>query len=540
VSTGGTEFDYIIIGAGSAGCVLANRLSADARVRVCVVEAGPSDRRPFTRMKARVPIGNTLLLSSPTFNWGYVYEGTEGQHHAGIQAPRGRMTGGSSSVNGMVYMRGHRRDYDGWAAAGNLGWGYDAVLPYFKKHEHHEPGGDEFHGTGGELNVAKLRFLNPLTHAFLAAAGETQYPANADFNGAQQDGFGTNEVTQKNGQRWSAARAFLHPALGRPNLEVIHDALTLRVRLDGKRATGVDVRVGGATRALTARREVIVAAGTFNSPQILMLSGIGPGERLTPHGIPVVHELPGVGRNLQDHAAAWVQAEDRTGRSFALTARALPWLAASVVSYALARQGPLTSNNVEAGGFIRTHPDLAAPDIQFTFMPAMKDFSRWITHRHGFGINACLLQPKSRGHVELKSADPAAAPVLHPRFLDHEDDVARLVHGIRVARQILSAPAFSAARGAEIRPGPGVTTTAQIVEYLRDNLATIFHPTGTCKMGPREDAQAVVDPRLKVHGVEGLRVIDASIMPTVTSGNTNAPTMMIAERGAEFIRQDAR
>jgi choline dehydrogenase len=536
----GAEFDYIIVGAGSAGCVLANRLSEDPSVRVCLVEAGPSDRRPLTRFKVNLPAGNTLLLSSPTYNWGYVYEGAEGLHHAAIASPRGKLGGGSSAVNGMVYMRGHRLDYDHWAALGNPGWGYKDILPYFKKHEHRESGADEFHGTGGELNVAKLRWLNPLSQAFIAAAGETQYPSNEDFNGAVQDGFGAHEVTQKNGQRWSAARAFLHPVLHRPNLAVLHDALTLRVRFEGKRAVGVNLRVAGAARELAARREIILSAGAFNSPQILMLSGVGPGSALAPHGIPVVHDLPGVGRNLHDHAAAWVQREDRSARSFALSARALPWLARALLSYTMLRRGPLTSNLVEAGGFIRSRPDLEAPDIQFTFMPAIKDFSRWISRTHAFGISACLLQPKSRGYIELKSADPAAPPILHPRFLDHEDDVARLVHGLRVARQILSAPAFAAAGGAEIRPGPDVTTAAQIENYLRRNLTTIFHPVGTCKMGPREDPASVVDGRLRLHGVAGVRVIDASIMPRVTSGNTNAPTMMIAERGAEFIRQDAR
>jgi choline dehydrogenase-like flavoprotein len=527
-------FDYVIVGAGSAGCVLANRLSADPRFTVCLIEAGRSDRPPLTRLKVNLPAGNTMLLSSRDFNWSYLYEGAEGLHHATIPAHRGRLTGGSSALNGMVYMRGNPRDYDGWAAAGNPGWGYEDVLPYFKRQEHHEGGADPFHGTGGELNVARLRWLNPLTRAFLAAAGETQLAANDDFNGARQDGVGAHEVTQKNGRRWSAARAFLDPALHRPNLAVLHKALTLRVLLAGHRATGVAVRVGGAVREIAARREVILAAGAFNSPQILMLSGIGPPERLKPHGIEVRHALPGVGGNLHDHPSAWVHVEDRSARSFALSARALPWLAGAAVTYALMRRGPFTSNVVEAGGFIRTRRDDEAPDIQFVFMPAVKDFNRWLARTHAFGLSATLLRPKSRGYVALRSADPADPPALHPRFLDNEEDVDRLVAGIRAARQVLAAPAFAAARGAEIRPGAAVETRAGLETYLRNNLATAFHPAGTCKMGPREDGEAVVDSRLRVHGIERLRIIDASIMPSVTSGNTNAPTMMIAERGAEL------
>jgi choline dehydrogenase len=535
----GAGFDYIVVGAGSAGCVLANRLTQDPRASVCLIEAGAADRG-LTRLKVDLPAGNTLLLSDANFNWGYLYEGAEGLHHAAIPAHRGRLTGGSSSVNGMVYMRGHRRDYDGWAAQGNPGWSYDDVLPVFRRQEHREAGADEFHGTGGELNVARLRWLSPLTKALIAAAAETQHPRNADFNGARQDGFGPHEVTQKAGRRWSAARAFLDPVRGRRNLAIVQDALVARVTLDGKRATGVALRANGSLRELKARRAVILAAGTFNSPHILMLSGIGPGASLRPHGIEVRHELPGVGRNLHDHPTGWVQVEDRSARSFALSTRALPWLAGAVIRYALARQGPLTSNLVEAGGFVRTDPALPAPDIQFVFMPAIKDFSRWLSRTHGFGLGAVLLQPKSRGHIELRSADPAARPLLHPRFLSEPEDVARMVRGVRLARQILGAPAFARFRGAELRPGPTIESAAQIEDYLRTNLATSFHPAGTCKMGPTSDPMAVVDPRLAVHGIAGLRVIDASIMPSVTSGNTNAPTMMIAEQGARFLREDAR
>ena len=535
-----SEFDYIIVGAGSAGCVLANRLTADARIRVCLVEAGPSDRRLATRLKVNLPVGNTILLSSPKYNWGHSFAGNVADHRNGIPSPRGRVVGGSSAVNGMVYMRGHPSDYDHWSALGNPGWSWSEVLPAFKTQEHRERGADDFHGVGGELNVAPLRWLNPLTRAFVAAAAETQFPINDDFNGATQDGFGPHEVTQRNGQRFSSARAFLDPVLARPNLMVLHDSLTLRVTLDGRRATGVVVRTHGRERALTARREVILAGGAYNSPQLLLLSGIGPGDGIRAQGIAVAHELPGVGRNFHDHPTIWVQREDRSARSFALSARALPWLAKAVLTYALTRQGPLTSNLVEAGGFLRSRPDIAAPDLQFVFMPAIKDFVRWVPHRHGFGLCAVLLQPESRGRLDLASSDPAVRPRIEPRFLDNAADVERMVHGIRIARQILSAPAFAAAGGAEVNPGADVTSTTALADYLRKNLTTSFHPVGTCKMGPHDDAQAVVDHRLRVHGIEGLRVVDASIMPRIVSGNTNAPTMMIAERAAAFIRGDAR
>ncbi len=371
-----TEFDYIIVGAGAAGCVLANRLSADPRVRVCLVEAGSSGRQPLTRAKVNLPVGNTILLSSAKFNWGYFYQGEAGVYHNGVAAHRGRVAGGSSAVNGMVYMRGHRRDYDGWAALGNPGWSYDEVLPFFKKHENHERGADAFHGTGGELNVAPLRWVNPLTRAFVAAATETQFPPNADFNGAAQDGFGTQEVTQRNGQRWSSARAFLDPVRHRRNLTVFYDTLSLRVRFSERRAVGLSVRSSGIARDLAARREVILAAGAFNSPQLLLLSGVGAAAALRPHGIAVVHDLPGVGRNLHDHPLRLGAHARPVGAQLCAE---LPRLAVACCGRVVLRffaAGPLTSNAVEAGGFVRTRPELPAPDLQLTFMPALKDFRR--------------------------------------------------------------------------------------------------------------------------------------------------------------------
>ena len=534
------EFDYIVVGAGSAGCVLANRLSADPAVRVCLIEAGSSDRKPIPAFKTRIPVGSVMTLPSPRYNWGYNFTGHEGLRHRAIPTHRGRGFGGTSSVNGMVYMRGHPRDYDEWGEQGNPGWSWNDVLAIFKRHENHERGEDAFHGVGGELNVAAPRHLNEVTKAFVAAAGETQFPTNVDFNGAAQDGFGPWELTQKNGQRWNAARAFLHPVIHRHNLTVMDETMSERVRFEGRRAVGLTARRGGEVLELAARREIILAGGVYNSPQLLMLSGIGHESELRRHGIAVIHHLPGVGKNLQDHPAAWIELTEPTGVSIALNAGTLPRYVRAVFSYFLMRRGPLVSNNVEAGGYARSRAGLERPDLQYVFMPALRDPGRFVPRQHGLTLMPILMRPKSRGEIELVSARAQDKPILHPRFLDHEEDVDVLVQGIRIGRQILSAPALSAYRGVELRPGPQAQSRDDLAEFLRSNIMTSFHPVGTCKMAPASDPMAVVDHTLQVRGVEGLRVADASIMPTIIGGNTNAPSMMIGERGAQFALESAR
>ncbi len=535
-----TEFDYIIVGAGSSGSVVANRLSADPSVRVCLLEAGPSDRELITGFKSRLPIGSVWLLPSAKTNWSYFFKGGENLANRDIPTHRGRMSGGSSSVNGMVYMRGHASDYDEWRDLGNAGWGWDDVLPLFKKQENRERGGNALHGVGGELNVAELRTQNPVTCAFLDAAGETQYPSNDDFNGERQDGFGPWEVTQKNGQRWNATRAFIHPVLQRKNLEVINNCETLKVEIVNKRASGVLIRHEGRELMIAARREVILCGGAYNSPKLLMLSGIGDGEALKQHGIASVQHVPGVGRNLQDHPASWIEFEDISGQSAALNLRTLPRYTLAVLQYAFRRSGPLTTNAVEAGGFIRTDPTLAKPDIQYVFMPAIRAPGQFMPSQHGFTLMAILLRPKSRGYMELASADPAAKPILHPNFLDDPADTAAMVRGTQLGRQILAAPALSRHRGREITPGESVTSSEAIEAYIRKTIMTSYHPVGTCKMAPASDPLGVVDSRLRVRGIESLRVIDSSIMPTIVGGNTNAPSMAIGEKGASFVMEDAR
>jgi choline dehydrogenase len=529
------NYDFIVVGGGSAGCVVANRLSADPATRVCLIEAGPSDRAWPTRLKVNTPIGNPTLLGSPRFNWQHGFAGGARLLDRVIPCPRGRILGGSSAVNGMIYIRGHRSDYDHWAALGNPGWGFPDVLPFFTRHEHHERGADALHGTGGELNVAPIRQLHPASAAFVAGAEALQLRANEDFNGPEQDGFGVWEVTQKNGERWSSARAFLHPVMSRPNLTVLTDALATAIRFDGTRAVGLALRVVGQAREIGVTREIILSGGAINSPQLLMLSGIGPADALRALGISPVLDLPGVGQNLQDHAALPVTLHDPSRTAYAVTARRLPHLAREMLRYVATRHGTPASNAVESGGFIRTRPDLACPDIQIIFMAALKELGKSFPSRHGWLITPVLLRPNSRGQVTLVSADPADRPLLEPNFLDNADDLARLLAGVAVVRQILATPAFAPWRGAEILPGEAVRDHDALVDYAHRNVQTIYHPVGTCKMGPADDRLAVVDHLLRLRGVQGVRVADCSIMPTIVGGNTNAPAMMIGERCADFI-----
>jgi choline dehydrogenase len=534
------EFDYIVIGAGSAGCVVANRLSSSSDSQVCVLEAGPSDRPWLTALRVNIPPGNTTLLNSPRFNWGYHWTGGELLKRRLFPCPRGRIVGGTSAVNGMVYIRGHRSDYDEWATLGNRGWAYADVLPYFKKHENRERGVDEYHGAGGELNVASLRFLNPIARAFLAASQDLQMPLNGDFNGAEQDGIGPYEVTQRNGERWSSARAFLHPALARKNVTLMVDTSVLRVNIENGRAISVTIRRGGEESTIRARREIVLCGGAINSPHLLMLSGIGAAADLQKLGIDVVQDAPGVGANLQDHPTIGMKIEDVSRNSFAVTARSVGPYAWSGLQYALTRRGRFTSNIVEAGGFVRTRPDLDRPDIQLIVMVASRPIDQMFPYAHAFVLGSILLRPRSRGRVELVSPDPAKPMVLHPNFLSAEEEIPPLIAGLRLCRRIARAAPFRGIAGEEQLPGQSLDNDAQLRDYILGNIGTSYHPVGTCKMGPPGDRMAVVDEQLQVRGVTGLRVADASIMPTIIGGNTNAPAMMIGERCADFIMHGTR
>jgi choline dehydrogenase-like flavoprotein len=531
-----SSFDYIIVGAGSAGCVLANRLSADPAVRVALLEAGPSDHGFPQRILIDVPAGINSVISNPRYNWSYVYETDSALGNRPIPCPRGRVLGGTSAINGMVYVRGHRADYERWAAEGAEDWTYDAVLPYFKKSENYQHGASDYHGTGGELDVQDQRDPNPVGEYAIEAATQLQYRRTSDFNGGEQDGFGFWQVTQKRGARASTARAFLDPARKRANLTIITDALLERIDLEEKRAVGVTVRRrDGGTPILKARREVILSGGAINSPQMLLLSGIGPAAELQALGIRVHHDLPGVGENLHDHQGIFMNWRSPDARLYGLSWNALPWMAASPFKYAIERKGALTTNTCEAGGFIRSLPDLPQPDLQLLFFPQFMNQPQHLVPRgHGFAWHASLLQPKSRGKLSLKSTRADEPPRLQSGFLTHDDDLAGLMRGFKEIRRIVAADAMTKVRGEEVDPGPGVQSDEDIARFIRGNLGTTYHPVGTCKMGT--DPMAVVDPKLRVRGLDGLRVIDASVMPRVTSGNTNAPTIMIAERGADFIK----
>lgn len=525
------EYDYVVVGGGSAGCVVASRLSEDPEVQVCLIEAGGNDRQ----MLVETPFGTAAMLPTKINNWVFETVPQAGLNGRRGYQPRGRVLGGSSSINAMIYTRGHRWDYDHWAALGNSGWSFDEVLPYFRKSEHNESLQDAYHGQGGPLNVADLRSENPFQKIYLTAAEQAGFPLVADFNGAEQEGIGIHQVTQKNGERWNAARAYLHPHLGkRPNLHVITKALANRVLFKEKRAAGVEYRRDGSVHQIAARREVIVSAGAFQSPQLLMLSGIGDGAELQRFDIPLVHHLPGVGKNLQDHPDYVFNYKARSLDLVGLSVGGTLRLIKEIFRYRRQRTGLISTNFAEGGGFLRRFPGSPAPDFQFHFVVGIIDnHARTLHWGHGYSLHVCLLRPKSVGQVGLASADPRSAPLIDPKFLDHPDDLEAMVDGFKLARRIMDAPVFASIRTRDLYTAD-VHSDEQIRRELKNRADTLYHPVGTCRMGT--DDMAVVDPQLRVRGIEGLRVVDASIMPTLIGGNTNAPTIMIGEKAADLIR----
>jgi choline dehydrogenase-like flavoprotein len=528
--------DYVIVGGGSAGCVLAARLSEDPGVQVALLEAGPPD----TSVLIHCPAGLAVLAQNGQANWAFETVPQRGLNGRRGYQPRGKVLGGSSSINAMVYTRGHRADYDAWAAEGNPGWAFDDVLPYFRLSEHNERGADAFHGADGPLNVMDLRSPHRFGRVFVEAARQAGYPENRDFNGATQEGVGLYQVTHKDGERFSAAKAYLAPNRQRANLHVITGAQVTRVLLEGLRAVGVAYRQRGGEKTLRARGEVLLSAGALQSPQLLMLSGIGPGEHLRQHGIAVVHDLPGVGRNLHDHVdvVQVVNAPHLTDL-FGLSLPGLAHAVQGIFEWRRHRRGLLTTNFAEAGGFIRSSLQEPRPDLQLHFVIGkLVDHGRKTVFGHGYSCHVCLLRPKSRGTLALASADPFAPPRIDPDFLGDPDDLRRLVLGFRAMRRILEQPALAGHRGRELAASASARDDAGIAGFIRDHADTIYHPVGTCRMG--HGALDVVDAQLRVHGIEALRVVDAAIMPNVVSGNTNAPVIMIAEKAADLVRQAAK
>jgi choline dehydrogenase len=532
------SFDYIVIGSGSAGSLMANRLSADPANRVALIEAGPSDRKWPVNIKTAMPVGNIFLLPHAKYNWKQALTGNAAVNNRTINFPRGKLFGGCSAINGGVYIRGQKADYDAWANAGNEGWSYNDVLPAFKAIENYAGPDKPWHGKGGELDVQKPKSWNPVSSAIVDAAVEAGHHRNDDFAGERQDGFGRYDLNQRNGTRLSSARAFLHPALDRANLTVMSETMVRRILFDRGRAVGLEIEKEGARSTVSARREIILCAGAINSPQLLMLSGIGPQDHLRDMGIKLVHHLPGVGAHLQDHPTVHVAMENPSAESYAVSAKVLPRLLASPFKYLMKREGMLASNVAEAGGFLCTDGS-GRPDIQITFLAGLKLDARSVPRRHGYMGLIQLLRPKSMGSVRLASNRPEDKPVIDPNFFADPHDMQTLIAGFRACRTIFAQPALAAMTGAEIEPGAQYQSDSEIDTALRKIVNTAYHPTGTCKMGPDSDPMAVVDGRLRVRGVSGLRVVDASVMPDIISGNTSAPTMMIAQRAARFILEDA-
>ena len=529
------EFDYVIVGAGSAGCVLANRLSADGRNSVLLLEAGPKD----TNLWIHVPLGYGKLFKEKTVNWMYQTEPEPGLDGRTVFQPRGKVLGGSSSINGLLYVRGQHEDYDRWRQRGNAGWGYDDVLPYFRKAENQQRGADKYHGAGGPLPVSDWRHADPLSEAFVVAAAQTGIPTNPDFNGASQEGAGFFQTTTQRGRRASTAYSYLRPAKNRSNLEVETSALAQRILFEGRRARAVEYRQGGALRTARARKEILVSSGAYNSPQLLQLSGVGPAELLKQHGIDIVLDAPGVGNDLQDHLQ--VRLVTRCSQPVTLN-DILNHPVRRVMAgarYAAFRKGPLTIAAGTSGAFFKTNPRLATPDIQIHFLPFSTDRMGEKLHSFSaFSASVCQLRPESRGSLRIKSADPAVPPEIRINYLATETDRTAFIEGFKILRQILAAPALKPYAVDEILPGSKVTSDEDILAFCRQTGSTVYHPTSTCRMG--NDPLAVVDQRLRVRGIEGLRVVDASVMPDLMSGNTNAPTIMIAEKASDMILEDAR